>query len=46
VFIAANSKLERRDFSNDDDKDVELLTEGDDDPMLTENAVVDPSSSV
>jgi hypothetical protein len=45
VFIAANSKLERRDFSNDDDKDVELLTEGDDEPMLTENAIVDPSSS-
>ncbi|XP_003581091.3 uncharacterized protein LOC100837647 [Brachypodium distachyon] len=43
VFIAANSKLERRDFSNDDDKDVELLTEGDDD-MLTETANVDPSS--
>nr|ARE68223.1 hypothetical protein [Hordeum vulgare] len=45
VFIAANSKLERRDFSNDDDKDVELLTEGDDD-MLTESGNVDPSSSV
>ena len=44
VFIAANSKLERRDFSNDDDKDVELLTEGDDD-MLTETGNVDPSSS-
>ncbi|KAL5215965.1 hypothetical protein ABZP36_007366 [Zizania latifolia] len=43
VYVAANSKLERRDFSNDDDKDVELLTEGDDD-MLTETASVDPSS--
>ncbi|XP_003579344.1 uncharacterized protein LOC100841388 [Brachypodium distachyon] len=45
VFIAANSKLERRDFSNEDDKDVELLRAGDDD-MLTEIANVDPSSSV
>uniref|UniRef100_A0A0D9W2V8 DUF7963 domain-containing protein n=1 Tax=Leersia perrieri TaxID=77586 RepID=A0A0D9W2V8_9ORYZ len=47
VYVAANSKLERRDFSNDDDKDVELLTEGDDDIVLTEataTASVDPSS--
>uniref|UniRef100_J3LW97 DUF659 domain-containing protein n=1 Tax=Oryza brachyantha TaxID=4533 RepID=J3LW97_ORYBR len=46
VYVAANSKLERRDFSNDDERDVELLTEGDDD-MLTETtttAIVDPSS--
>jgi len=31
VFVAANSKLERRDFSSDEDKDAELLAEGDDD---------------
>ncbi|XP_062225282.1 uncharacterized protein LOC133923970 [Phragmites australis] len=44
VFIAANSKLERKDFSNDDDKDVELLTEGDDDMLTDQAANVDPSS--
>ncbi|KAG8063984.1 hypothetical protein GUJ93_ZPchr0004g38526 [Zizania palustris] len=43
VYVAASSKLERRDFSNDDDKDVELLTEGDDD-MLTETDSVGPTS--
>ncbi|TVU13326.1 hypothetical protein EJB05_40375, partial [Eragrostis curvula] len=42
VFVAANSKLERKDFSNDDDRDMELLTEGDDD-MLTDQTP-DPSS--
>jgi hypothetical protein len=31
VFVAANSKLERGDFSNDEDKDAELLADGDDD---------------
>ncbi|CAD6244603.1 unnamed protein product [Miscanthus lutarioriparius] len=31
VFVAANSKLERRDFSSDEDKDAELLAKGDDD---------------
>ncbi|CAN6275332.1 unnamed protein product [Urochloa humidicola] len=43
VFVVANSKLERKDFSNDDDRDTELLTEGDDD-MLTDAiiATVDP----
>ncbi|KAF0894250.1 hypothetical protein E2562_037766 [Oryza meyeriana var. granulata] len=44
VYVAANSKLERRDFSNDDDKDVELLTEGDDDMLTETTASVDPSS--
>uniref|UniRef100_A0A0D3FTH5 DUF7963 domain-containing protein n=1 Tax=Oryza barthii TaxID=65489 RepID=A0A0D3FTH5_9ORYZ len=44
VYVAANSKLERRDFSNDDDKDVELLTEGDDDMLTEATASVDPSS--
>ncbi|KAJ1270317.1 hypothetical protein BS78_06G044800 [Paspalum vaginatum] len=45
VFVAANSKLQRKDFSNDHDRDAELLTEGDDD-MLTDptTAIVDPSS--
>ncbi|AQK69732.1 uncharacterized protein [Zea mays] len=33
VFVAANSKLERRDFSSDEDKDAELLAEGDDDDV-------------
>lgn len=42
VFVAANSKLERKDFSSDDDRDMELLTEGDDD-MLTDQTP-DPSS--
>ncbi|CAL5035281.1 unnamed protein product [Urochloa decumbens] len=43
VFVVANSKMERKDFSNDDDRDTELLTEGDDD-MLTDTttATVDP----
>ncbi|CAO2041795.1 unnamed protein product [Urochloa humidicola] len=43
VFVVANSKLERKDFSNDDDGDTELLTEGEDD-MLTDSttATVDP----
>ncbi|GJN20982.1 hypothetical protein PR202_gb08426 [Eleusine coracana subsp. coracana] len=40
VFVAANSKLERRDFSSDEDKDAELLAEGDDD----EPGSVEPSS--
>ncbi|BAF14245.1 uncharacterized protein [Oryza sativa Japonica Group] len=44
VYVAANSKLERRDFSNDDDKDLELLTEGDDDMLTEATASVDPSS--
>ncbi|KAK3145178.1 hypothetical protein QOZ80_4AG0324630 [Eleusine coracana subsp. coracana] len=43
VFVAANSKLERKDFSNDDDRDIELLTEGDDD-MLTDHQTPDPAS--
>ncbi|KAL6653025.1 hypothetical protein ACP70R_011950 [Stipagrostis hirtigluma subsp. patula] len=44
VFVAANSKLERKDFSNDDDRDAELLTEGDDDMLTDQTAIVDPSS--
>nr|CAB3477496.1 unnamed protein product [Digitaria exilis] len=40
VFVVANSKLERKDFSNDEDDErdvLEMLTEGDDD-MLTDPA--------
>ncbi|ONM18559.1 hypothetical protein ZEAMMB73_Zm00001d004164 [Zea mays] len=45
VFVVANSKLERKDLRNDDDRDAELLMEGDDD-MLTDptTAIVVPSS--
>ncbi|KAL6646935.1 hypothetical protein ACP70R_015629 [Stipagrostis hirtigluma subsp. patula] len=43
VFVAANSKLERRDFSNDEDKDAEFLAEGEDD-VLNEPGNVEPSS--
>lgn len=43
VFVAANSKLERRDFSSDEDKDAELLTEGDDD-VLNEPGSLERSS--
>uniref|UniRef100_A0A0D9VFM4 DUF7963 domain-containing protein n=1 Tax=Leersia perrieri TaxID=77586 RepID=A0A0D9VFM4_9ORYZ len=43
VFIAANSKLERRDFSSDQDKDAELLTEGEDD-VLNDPGNLDRSS--
>ncbi|XP_062223366.1 uncharacterized protein LOC133922171 [Phragmites australis] len=43
VFVAANSKLERRDFSSDEDKDAELLAEGEDD-VINEPGIVEPSS--
>ncbi|KAK7391790.1 hypothetical protein VNO78_20211 [Psophocarpus tetragonolobus] len=37
VYIAAHAKLERRDFSNDEEKEAELLAmEGSDDGMLAE----------
>ncbi|KAK8448583.1 hypothetical protein SEVIR_7G053633v4 [Setaria viridis] len=45
VFVVANSKLERKDLTNDDDRDAEMLTDGDDDMMLadpTTTATVDP----
>ncbi|KAI5655626.1 hypothetical protein M9H77_32813 [Catharanthus roseus] len=44
VFIAAHSKLERRDFSNDEDKDAELfaLANGEDDVL--NDVFVDTSS--
>ncbi|XP_020228116.1 uncharacterized protein LOC109809273 [Cajanus cajan] len=45
IFIAAHSKLERRDFSNDQDKDAELfsLANGEDDVL---NEVLVDTSSV
>ncbi|XP_062218985.1 uncharacterized protein LOC133918891 [Phragmites australis] len=43
VFVAANSKLERRDFSSDEDKDAELLAEGEDD-VVNEPGNVEPPS--
>nr|CAB3449712.1 unnamed protein product [Digitaria exilis] len=43
VFVAANSKLERRDFSSDEDKDAELLAEGADD-VANDPGNVEPSS--
>lgn len=45
IFIAAHSKLERRDFSSDQDKDAELftLTNGEDDVL---NEVLVDTSSV
>jgi hypothetical protein len=43
VFVAANSKLERRDFSSDEDKDAELLAEGVDE-LANEPGNVEPSS--
>nr|CAB3478430.1 unnamed protein product [Digitaria exilis] len=43
VFVAANSKLERRDFSSDEDKDAELLAHGAND-VANEPGNVEPSS--
>ncbi|XP_054823743.1 uncharacterized protein LOC129321841 [Prosopis cineraria] len=45
IFIAAHSKMERRDFSSDDDKDAELfaLANGDDDAF--NEVLVDTSSA-
>ncbi|XP_054808860.1 uncharacterized protein LOC129310980 [Prosopis cineraria] len=45
VFIAAHSKLERRDFSSDEDKEAEIfsLRNGDEDDVLNE-VLVDTSS--
>jgi len=43
VFVAANSKLERRDFSSDEDKDADLLAEGADD-VANEPGNVEPST--
>nr|XP_019705769.1 LOW QUALITY PROTEIN: uncharacterized protein LOC105042719 [Elaeis guineensis] len=40
VFVAAHAKLERRDFSNEEEKDAELFDDGED-YMLHESAFVD-----
>ncbi|TVU30171.1 hypothetical protein EJB05_21781, partial [Eragrostis curvula] len=44
VFVAANSKLERRDFSSDEDKDAELLADEGDDDVVNEQGNVESSS--
>ncbi|PKU73086.1 hypothetical protein MA16_Dca016153 [Dendrobium catenatum] len=33
VFVSAQSKLERRDYSNEEEKDAELFGKGEDDPL-------------
>ncbi|XP_058084992.1 uncharacterized protein LOC131232635 isoform X2 [Magnolia sinica] len=43
IFIAAHSKLERRDFSNEEEKDAELFANGEDDVL---NEVFVDASSV
>ncbi|KAG1355306.1 hypothetical protein COCNU_07G014180 [Cocos nucifera] len=43
VFVAAHAKLERRDFSNEEEKDAELFDDGED-YVLNESAFVDASS--
>lgn len=42
VFVAAHAKLERRDFSNEEEKDAELFANGEDD--VPHEGFVDPSS--
>ncbi|CAN1258712.1 hypothetical protein LINPERPRIM_LOCUS9960 [Linum perenne] len=44
VFIAAHSKLERRDFSNDEDKDAELFGMGNEDDDVLNEVLADTSS--
>ena len=46
VFVAANAKLERADFSNQEDKDITLLLldEEEDDVPNEHNVVVERSS--
>uniref|UniRef100_A0A6I9QDV4 Uncharacterized protein LOC105034316 n=1 Tax=Elaeis guineensis var. tenera TaxID=51953 RepID=A0A6I9QDV4_ELAGV len=43
AFVAAHAKLERRDFSNEEEKDAELFDDGEDD-VLNEPTFVDASS--
>ncbi|XP_072954831.1 uncharacterized protein [Typha angustifolia] len=43
VFITAHSKLERRDFSNEEEKDAELFSSGEDD-VMHDSPFVDASS--
>ena len=45
IFIAAHAKLERREFSNEEEKDAELFAmTGSDDEMLNEVFADAPSS--
>ena len=44
IFIAAHSKLERRDFSSDEDKDAELFTLANGEDDVLNEALVDTSS--
>ncbi|KAJ0256878.1 hypothetical protein HA466_0078420 [Hirschfeldia incana] len=44
IFISANSKFERRDFSSEEDRDAELLAMVDGDDNLLNDVLVDTSS--
>ncbi|KAF2618550.1 hypothetical protein F2Q68_00042471 [Brassica cretica] len=44
IFISANSKFERRDFSNEEDRDAELLAMANGDNNLLNDVLVDTSS--
>ncbi|KAG2681398.1 hypothetical protein I3843_11G142600 [Carya illinoinensis] len=44
IFIAAHSKLERRDFSSDEDKDAELFTLANGEDDVLNDVLVDTSS--
>ena len=44
IFIAAHSKLERRDFSSDQDKDAELFTLANGEDDVLNDVLVDTSS--
>ncbi|KAJ4879226.1 Uncharacterized protein Rs2_36280 [Raphanus sativus] len=43
IFISANSKFERRDFSNEEDRDAELLAMANGDENLLNDVLVDTS---
>lgn len=45
VFVAAHSKLERRDFSNDEERDGELFAIGEDDDVLQDSPFGDGPSA-
>ncbi|XP_010476210.1 PREDICTED: uncharacterized protein LOC104755506 [Camelina sativa] len=44
IFISANSKFERRDFSNEEDRDAELLAMANGEDHLLNDVLVDTSS--
>lgn len=44
VFISANSKFERRDFSNDEERDAELLTMDNGEDVVLNDVLMDTSS--